>query len=407
MPSNHLILCHPLLLPPSIFPSIRVFSNKSVLCIRWPKCWSFSFNIRTSNEGPKTQQCWKDSMKSWAGIAEYNAWMFQCISLHSKAHNSVNWQLGWAWQGSCSLGVLWACICICSQLMGGLWAGFSSMSSRMSDWWSDCWLAPGCGHITVGAHVLSKLAQAYSCGVDLKVTEMHRHGEPQCADMLKPLPASIYSSPLMKPVTWSRWDAVQEGTIPGNGYKDVWANWGPFLQSSLRSRRDAKHCKFSVDGGDDTDDDLSSLITRTTWLCSSGNLGLGMTVTEWIPRHVFNFVKPGKLHESWLHNPRHTAATLKCEWSSPAQPSVTPWTVDAQAPLSVEFSRQEHWRGLPFLSPGDLPNPGIESGSPASQADSLLAGPPGKQPQAHPQRSPSMTPQPLPTPLERFSLEWA
>ena len=47
---NHLILCHPLLLPPSIFPSIRVFSNGSVLHIRWPKFWSFSFNIRPSNE---------------------------------------------------------------------------------------------------------------------------------------------------------------------------------------------------------------------------------------------------------------------------------------------------------------------------------------------------------------------
>ena len=50
MPSNHLILCHPLLLPPSIFPSIRVFSNESVLHIRWPKYWSFSFNISPSNE---------------------------------------------------------------------------------------------------------------------------------------------------------------------------------------------------------------------------------------------------------------------------------------------------------------------------------------------------------------------
>ena len=50
MPSNHLILCHPLLLLPSIFPSIRVFSNESVLCIRWPKYWSFSFSISPSNE---------------------------------------------------------------------------------------------------------------------------------------------------------------------------------------------------------------------------------------------------------------------------------------------------------------------------------------------------------------------
>ena len=50
MPSNHLILCRPLLLPPSIFPSIRVFANESVLCIRWPKYWSFSFSIRPSNK---------------------------------------------------------------------------------------------------------------------------------------------------------------------------------------------------------------------------------------------------------------------------------------------------------------------------------------------------------------------
>ena len=50
MPSNHLILCHPLLLLPSIFPSIRVFSNESALHIRWPKYWSFSFSISLSNE---------------------------------------------------------------------------------------------------------------------------------------------------------------------------------------------------------------------------------------------------------------------------------------------------------------------------------------------------------------------
>ena len=50
MPSNHLILCHSLLLLPSIFPSIRVFSNESALCITWPKYWSFSFNISPTNE---------------------------------------------------------------------------------------------------------------------------------------------------------------------------------------------------------------------------------------------------------------------------------------------------------------------------------------------------------------------
>ena len=52
MPSNHLILCHPLLLLPSVFPSIGVFSNESALRMRWPKYWSFSFNISPSNEHP-------------------------------------------------------------------------------------------------------------------------------------------------------------------------------------------------------------------------------------------------------------------------------------------------------------------------------------------------------------------
>ena len=56
----------------------------------------------------------------------------------------------------------------------------------------------------------------------------------------------------------------------------------------------------------------------------------------------------------------------------------TPWTVALQAPLSMGFSRQEYWSGLPFPSPGDLPNPGIEPGFPALQADALSSEPPGK-----------------------------
>ena len=57
---------------------------------------------------------------------------------------------------------------------------------------------------------------------------------------------------------------------------------------------------------------------------------------------------------------------------------VTPWTVAYQAPLSMGFSRQEYWSGLPFPSSGDLPNPGIEPRSPAFQADALTSEPPGK-----------------------------
>ena len=62
MPSSHLNLCCPLLLPPSIFPSIRVFSNESVLCIRWPKYWSFSFSISHSSEYSGLISFWIDCL---------------------------------------------------------------------------------------------------------------------------------------------------------------------------------------------------------------------------------------------------------------------------------------------------------------------------------------------------------
>ena len=63
---------------------------------------------------------------------------------------------------------------------------------------------------------------------------------------------------------------------------------------------------------------------------------------------------------------------------SPVQLSATPWTVARQAPLSMGFPRQDYWSGLPFLPPGDLPDPGIEPTSHALQADSFPSEPPGK-----------------------------
>ena len=67
-----------------------------------------------------------------------------------------------------------------------------------------------------------------------------------------------------------------------------------------------------------------------------------------------------------------------CEVAQSCPTLATPWTVAHQAPLSMGFSRQEYWSGLPFPSPGDLPNPGIEPGSRALQADALSSEPPGK-----------------------------
>ena len=69
---------------------------------------------------------------------------------------------------------------------------------------------------------------------------------------------------------------------------------------------------------------------------------------------------------------------VKVKSLSRVRPSVTPWTAAFQAPLSMGFSRQEYWSGLPLPSPGDLPNPGIKPGSAALQADSLPSEPPGK-----------------------------
>ena len=78
MPSNHLILCRPLLLLPSIFPSIRVFSNKSGLHIRWPKYWSFSFNLSPSNEnsGLIFRMDWLDVLAVQGNLSVIATWWY-------------------------------------------------------------------------------------------------------------------------------------------------------------------------------------------------------------------------------------------------------------------------------------------------------------------------------------------
>ena len=79
MPSNHLILCRPLLLLPSTFPSIRVFSNKSALHIRWPKYWSFSFSISLSNEHPGLIS----SRMDWLGLLAVQGTLKSLLQHHS------------------------------------------------------------------------------------------------------------------------------------------------------------------------------------------------------------------------------------------------------------------------------------------------------------------------------------
>ena len=79
IPSNHLILCHPLLFPPSVFPSIRVFSNESALCIRWPNYWSFSFNIGPSNAHPELISFRMD----WLGLLIVQGTLNSLLQHHS------------------------------------------------------------------------------------------------------------------------------------------------------------------------------------------------------------------------------------------------------------------------------------------------------------------------------------
>ena len=85
MPSSHLNLCHPLLLPPSIFPSSRVFSNESALCTRWPEYWSFSFNTSPSNEHPGLISFKMD----WFDLLAVQGTLKSLLQYHSSKNSSA------------------------------------------------------------------------------------------------------------------------------------------------------------------------------------------------------------------------------------------------------------------------------------------------------------------------------
>ena len=108
-------------------------------------------------------------------------------------------------------------------------------------------------------------------------------------------------------------------------------------------------------------------LTRRTFVGKVMSLLFNM-----LSRLVITFLPRSKhLLISWLQSPSAVILWLKVKSLSHVRLFVTPWTVAHQAPLSMGFSRQEYWSGLPFPSPGDLPDPGIEPGSPALQEDDL------------------------------------
>ena len=87
VPSNHLILCHPLFLQPSIFPSIRVFSNESVLHIKWSKYWIFSFSITPSNEHPGLISFWMD----WLDLLAVQGTLKSLLQHHNSKTSVLQW----------------------------------------------------------------------------------------------------------------------------------------------------------------------------------------------------------------------------------------------------------------------------------------------------------------------------
>ena len=119
MPSNHLILCRPLLLLPSIFPSIRVFSNESAVCIRWPKYWSFSFNISPSNELPLQYSGLENYMnytvhgvaKSWRRLSDFHLYLILM---------QESWVLSLGWEDTLEKRIL-QYSCLENSIDRGVW----------------------------------------------------------------------------------------------------------------------------------------------------------------------------------------------------------------------------------------------------------------------------------------------
>ena len=113
----------------------------------------------------------------------------------------------------------------------------------------------------------------------------------------------------------------------------------------------------------------------------SGNVTIRNILSCYLLSECFLLQNSKRRIQLWLMSvfPTILESPWKWKWKlSHVRLFATPWTVACQAPPSMGFSRQEYWSGLPFPSPGDLSNPGIEPGSPALQADALTSEPPGK-----------------------------
>ena len=253
MPSKHLILCHPLLLLFSIFPSIKVFPNESVLRIRWQKYWSVSFSVSPSNE----------------------------------------------YSGLISFGMDWLYLLAVQGTLESLLQYHSSKASilRLSTFFTVQLSHP---YMTTGKTTALTRQTFVS-----KVTSL-------LFNMLSRLVIAF---------------------LPRS--KCLFISW---LQSPSAVILEPKKIK-------------SVTISIVSLSICHGVMGPSPPLALFIVK-------------------------VKVKSLSRVRLIATPWTVAYQAPPTMGFSRQEYWSGLPFPSPGDLPNPGIEPGSPAFQADALASQPP-------------------------------
>ena len=249
MPSSHLILCRPLLLLLPIPPSIRVFSNESALPMRWPKYWSFSFNISPSNEHP--------------GL--------------------ICFRMDWL---------------VLLAVQGTLNSLFQHHSSKASILWRSAFFTVQLSHPYMTTVKTIALTRRTFVG---KVTSL-------LLNMLSRLVITF---------------------LPRSKHLNFMAAITNYLVNpTLGPFQYFFNCSFPHEYG----------------------------------LHFSVHFLVGKF---WLKTEHCLQYVVKVKSLSHVRLFVTPWTVAHQAPLSMGFSRQEYWSGLPFPSPGDLPDPGIEPRSPA------------------------------------------
>ena len=240
MPSKHLILCRPLFLLPSIFPSIRIFSNESVLPIRWPKYWSFSFSISPSDE--------------YLGLTSFRMDWLDLLAVQRTIKSLLQ-------HHSSKASILWRSACFVVQLSHFIGQKRSNASSSV---------------LRIDVHILLLLVISASMRVGL---------------------------------------------------------------------------------------DFHGFVSRQVHTTATSRLATYCSHTQ---RHktmiIYSCLKQsGTVTHSVMFNSLQLL-----------------WTVSRQAPLSMGSSRQEYWSGLLFPSPGDLPDPGMEPGSPTLCTDPSLPDPPGK-----------------------------